>query len=98
MLLGRRDPCLCYRNSGEMPMLERDSQLITCGRTSLKTVIQHTHHAACQYLSIEAQIGIALRSIMDSNGFSNTKIIGYEHNWDDAAQYPVQLVRNENDL
>lgn len=35
---------------------------------------------------------------MDSNGFSSTKIIGYEHNWSDAANYPVQLVRDKNDL
>lgn len=46
-------------------------------------------------VSVEAQIGIALRSLMDSDGFSNTKIIGYEHNWSDAANYPVQLVRDE---
>lgn len=44
-------------------------------------------------VSVEAQIGIALRTLMNSNGFSNTKIIGYEHNWSDAANYPVQLVR-----
>ena len=29
---------------------------------------------------------------MNNNGFSGTKIIGYEHNWSDAANYPVQLV------
>ena len=29
---------------------------------------------------------------MDSNSFGGVKIIGYEHNWDDAADYPVQLV------
>ena len=32
---------------------------------------------------------------MNSNGFSSTKIIGYEHNWSDAANYPVQLVRDQ---
>lgn len=31
---------------------------------------------------------------MNSNGFSNTKIVGYEHNWDDAGGYPVQVVRS----
>ncbi len=44
--------------------------------------------------SQEAQIGLALRSLMDSNGFSGTKIIGYDHNWDDAGSYPIQLVRH----
>ena len=29
---------------------------------------------------------------MNNNGFSDTLIIGYEHNWDDAGEYPVQLV------
>lgn len=43
-------------------------------------------------VSVEANIGIALRSLMNANGFSNTKIIGYEHNWSDAANYPVQLM------
>ncbi|KAI0333703.1 glycoside hydrolase [Cubamyces sp. BRFM 1775] len=42
--------------------------------------------------SQEAQIGSALRSLMNSNGFSSVRIIGYDHNWDDAAGYPVQLM------
>ena len=41
----------------------------------------------------EAAIGKTLRSLMNSNGFSNTKLIGYEHNWIDAGGYPVTLVR-----
>ena len=43
-------------------------------------------------VAIHAQIGEALRTLMNGNGFSGTKLIGYEHNWDDAATYPVQLV------
>jgi hypothetical protein len=42
--------------------------------------------------SVEAAIGLELREIMDNSGFACTKIIGYEHNWDDAAGYPVTLV------
>ncbi|KAJ8461900.1 hypothetical protein ONZ51_g11249 [Trametes cubensis] len=42
--------------------------------------------------SQEAQIGSTLRSLMNSNGFSGVRIIGYDHNWDDAAGYPVQLM------
>ncbi|KAI0917434.1 hypothetical protein AcV5_007918 [Taiwanofungus camphoratus] len=44
--------------------------------------------------SQEAAIGQQLRSLMDSNGFSNTIIIGYEHNWDDAGGYPVTLMQD----
>jgi len=44
-------------------------------------------------VSTEGPIGIALRTMLDGNGFSSVKIIGYEHNWVDAANYPVQLVR-----
>jgi len=43
-------------------------------------------------VSIHAQIGNALRTLMNNNGFSSTRLIGYEHNWDDAASYPVQLM------
>jgi hypothetical protein len=63
---------------------------------------------------IEGQIGISLRSLLNSNGFSSVKIIGYEvslsflpscyksqvttyqHNWDNAGTYPVQLVSGIN--
>ncbi|KAF7354010.1 Glycoside hydrolase family 30 protein [Mycena venus] len=41
----------------------------------------------------EGQIGAALRTLLDSNGLSGVKIVGYEHNWDDAGEYPVQLMQ-----
>lgn len=41
----------------------------------------------------EAQIGLALRPLMNNNGFSAVKLVGFEHNWNDAGAYPVQLVR-----
>ncbi len=40
----------------------------------------------------EAQIGAALRSLMDANGFASVRLIGYEHNWDDAGDYPIKIV------
>ncbi|KAF5362729.1 hypothetical protein D9758_011677 [Tetrapyrgos nigripes] len=40
----------------------------------------------------EAQIGQALRSLMNNNGFGSVKIIAYDHNWDNAA-YPVQVLQ-----
>ncbi|KIJ64292.1 glycoside hydrolase family 30 protein [Hydnomerulius pinastri MD-312] len=52
-----------------------------------------TYPSCSMPVATEAQIGLALRSLMDSNGFQNTKIIGYEHNWVDAANYPVQLMQ-----
>ncbi|KAG1740170.1 glycoside hydrolase family 30 protein [Suillus paluster] len=44
-------------------------------------------------VATEAQIGLALRTLLNDNGFSGVKIIGYEHNWADAANYPVQLMQ-----
>jgi len=46
-------------------------------------------------VTVEAQIGLSLRTLLNNGGFSDVKIIGYEHNWADAASYPVQLVRND---
>ena len=43
-------------------------------------------------VSVHAAVGKALRPLMDANGFNSTELIGYEHNWDDAGEYPVQLV------
>lgn len=51
-----------------------------------------TYPTCSMPVAVEAQIGTALRTLMNNNGFSSTKLIGYEHNWDDAAGYPVQLV------
>ena len=44
-------------------------------------------------VSVMAQIGTALRTLLNNNGFSYVKVLGYDHNWSDAAGYPVQLVR-----
>ncbi|KAL0952777.1 hypothetical protein HGRIS_007001 [Hohenbuehelia grisea] len=43
--------------------------------------------------SVEAQIGKALRTLLNNNGMSSTKIIGFEHNWSTASTYPVQLLQ-----
>ncbi|KAI0631958.1 glycoside hydrolase [Trametes polyzona] len=42
----------------------------------------------------EAKVGAALRALMDDNGFSDVRIVGYEHNWDDAGDHPVQLMED----
>jgi len=44
-------------------------------------------------VSQEAAVGVALRRLLDNNGFSRVKIIGYDHNWNNAATYPVQLMQ-----
>ncbi|TDL27029.1 glycoside hydrolase [Rickenella mellea] len=47
--------------------------------------------------SQEAQIGTQLRTLLNNNGFSGVRIIGYDHNWDDASTYPVQLMQQAGD-
>ncbi|KAI0632331.1 glycoside hydrolase [Trametes polyzona] len=42
----------------------------------------------------EAAIAQSLRSLMDSNGFSGTKIFGYDHNWADGGGYPIDLMND----
>ncbi|ELU37959.1 glycoside hydrolase family 30 protein [Rhizoctonia solani AG-1 IA] len=42
--------------------------------------------------SQEAAIGQALRPLLNNNGFSSVKIIGFEHNWDNAGGYPIDLL------
>ncbi|KIM38454.1 glycoside hydrolase family 30 protein [Hebeloma cylindrosporum] len=43
---------------------------------------------------VEGQIGSALRSLLNANSLSSVKVVGYEHNWDTAASYPVQLMNS----
>ncbi|EPQ55645.1 glycoside hydrolase [Gloeophyllum trabeum ATCC 11539] len=51
-----------------------------------------TYPSCYMPVAVEAQIGVALRALMDDNGFSGVRLIGYEHNWNDAGGYPVQLM------
>ena len=44
-------------------------------------------------VSQEAAVGVALRRLLNNNSLSNVKIIGYDHNWNNAATYPVQLMQ-----
>lgn len=52
-----------------------------------------TYPTALVSASLEAQVGLQLRTLLNNNGFSSVKIVGYEHNWDDAGLYPVQLMQ-----
>ncbi|KAF8883226.1 glycoside hydrolase family 30 protein [Infundibulicybe gibba] len=44
--------------------------------------------------AVEGQIGNGLRSLLNNNGLSGVKVVGYEHNWDDAGAYPVTLMQD----
>ncbi|KAK0463046.1 glucan endo-1,6-beta-glucosidase [Desarmillaria tabescens] len=56
-----------------------------------------TYPTCTMPVSVEAQIGTALRTLMNNNGFSSVKLIGYEHNWGDAGAYPIQLMQAAGD-
>jgi len=43
-------------------------------------------------VSIYAQIGMTLRSLINNSSFSSTKLIGFEGNWNDSSGYPVDLM------
>ncbi|KAJ7151952.1 glycoside hydrolase family 30 protein [Mycena filopes] len=45
--------------------------------------------------AIEGQIGAALRTLLNNNGLSTVKLVGYEHNWDNTASYPVTLMQDD---
>ncbi|KAE9384951.1 glycoside hydrolase [Gymnopus androsaceus JB14] len=42
--------------------------------------------------AVEGQVGTMLRTLLNSSSLSAVKIIGYEHNWNDATTYPVELM------
>lgn len=52
-----------------------------------------TYPSCSMTVTVEAQIATALRTLMNDNGFSATKIIGYEHNWSGATTYAVPLLQ-----
>ncbi|QRV88287.1 glycoside hydrolase family 30 protein [Ceratobasidium sp. AG-Ba] len=51
-----------------------------------------TYPTTVMQFSQEASIGQALRPLLNNNGFSSVKIIGFEHNWEHAGEYPVSLM------
>ncbi|ESK83394.1 glycoside hydrolase family 30 protein [Moniliophthora roreri MCA 2997] len=44
--------------------------------------------------SMEGQIGTSLRDKLNSNGLGSVKIIGFDHNWVLAGDYPVSLMQS----
>ncbi|KAJ7905856.1 glucan endo-1,6-beta-glucosidase [Mycena olivaceomarginata] len=45
----------------------------------------------------EAVIGKALRTLMNAQGFSNVKLIGFEHNFSMSGDYPIALMTADPD-
>ncbi|KAK7441836.1 hypothetical protein VKT23_016497 [Stygiomarasmius scandens] len=52
-----------------------------------------TYPTATLTAAQEAQIGMALRSLMNNNGFGCVRLIAYDHNWNNAGSYPVQVLQ-----
>lgn len=60
--------------------------------------INPTYPTSSYTPALEAQVARSLRSKMKLNGLAGIKVIGYEHNWDTAAVYPVQLMQAAADV
>ncbi|EJT98624.1 glycoside hydrolase [Dacryopinax primogenitus] len=43
----------------------------------------------------EAAVATQLRTLLDDAGFGTVQIFAWEHNWDQAANYPVQAVNDD---
>eukprot|EP00914_Ancora_sagittata_P010913 GHVO01021335.1.p1 GENE.GHVO01021335.1~~GHVO01021335.1.p1 ORF type:complete len:527 (-),score=31.84 GHVO01021335.1:146-1726(-) len=52
-----------------------------------------TYPSCTMTVAVEAQIGTALRTLMNSNGFSSVKLIGFDHNWSGVSSYAVPLLK-----
>ncbi|KAG6818641.1 hypothetical protein H0H93_003231, partial [Arthromyces matolae] len=50
-----------------------------------------TYPSATMSAAVEAQIAASLRTLLNNNGLSSVKIVGFEHNWDNAGSYPITL-------
>ncbi|EJC99170.1 glycoside hydrolase, partial [Fomitiporia mediterranea MF3/22] len=56
-----------------------------------------TYPSALYTTSNYAAVAVSLRKLLDANGMQGVKIIGYEHNWDNAGTYATQLVCHNRD-
>ncbi|KAJ6449146.1 glycoside hydrolase family 30 protein [Mycena vitilis] len=51
-------------------------------------------YPTCTYTpDVEGRVGAALRTLLNNNGLSSVKVVGYEHNWDNPGD-PISLVRS----
>ncbi|KAF9531517.1 glucan endo-1,6-beta-glucosidase [Crepidotus variabilis] len=64
---------------------------------SIQNEVQNSNptYPTCTFTpDTEGQIGTSLRTALNNNALSGVKIIGYEHNWNNAGTYPVSLMAN----
>lgn len=54
-----------------------------------------TYPTCIMTADVEAEIAASLRSLLNTSSLSNVKIVGYEHNWDNAGSYPVTLIEDD---
>ncbi|KAJ4001156.1 glucan endo-1,6-beta-glucosidase [Lentinula boryana] len=52
-----------------------------------------TYPSCTMPVAVEAQIGMALRSMMNNNGFGAVRIIGFDHNWSGVSSYAIPLLQ-----
>ncbi|KIK60957.1 glycoside hydrolase family 30 protein [Collybiopsis luxurians FD-317 M1] len=58
----------------------------------------NSNYPSCKMSASDmATIGKSLRSLLDKNDLKDIKVVGYEHNWDNAASYPVTVVQDAQD-
>jgi len=85
--------CLASRSRYAAFFFVRDSRLPHDSAGQNEPENSNDSYPTCDMpVGVEAQIATALRQLLDNGGYSSVKIIGYDHNWDDAGGYPVQLV------
>ncbi|KJA27047.1 glycoside hydrolase family 30 protein [Hypholoma sublateritium FD-334 SS-4] len=67
---------------------------------SIQNEPQHsntTYPTCAMTPDVEGRIGRLLRALLNSVGLASVKLIGYEHNWDNAGTYPVELMNSYSD-
>ena len=84
-----------YAITIQVSVIPRSFREVTLYRLSPQNEPENSNdsYPSCKISAVqEAQIATTLRSLLDKNGFSAVKIIGFDHNWDGAGSYAVQVV------
>ncbi|KAJ6592380.1 glycoside hydrolase superfamily [Mycena capillaripes] len=55
-------------------------------------------YPTCTYSpDVEGRVGAGLRNLLNNNGLSSVKVVGYEHNWDNPG-YPISLIQDDGNV
>ena len=87
---------LRYINTGALVLVDWNlnltaQKICSCPQNEPETM--NPTLPSCMYTTkAQEAVAVSLRKLLDSNGMNDVKIIGYDHNWDDAAKYVTQLV------